>query len=90
MGVDFYVCKACDKIFPDCGECVTCDGCCSNYCSVECAGIEEDEDEDGDMMQTCVDCRNELTSDENLLNLALDKLGITREQLVAEFEAQHQ
>ena len=38
--------------------------------------------------QTCIDCRLELASDENLLALALEMLGMTREALVAEFEAQ--
>lgn len=86
MGVDYHVCKACKRTFPDCIDFAICDGCCSYYCSADCAELEDGEDH-GDE-QTCIDCRLELASDENLLALALETLGMTREALVAEFEAQ--
>ena len=84
MGVDFYVCRACDETFPDCGPYECCEGCGAHYCSVECADIDSDED------QTCADCRGELDTDDNLLSLALEKLGMTREQLAAEYQAKSQ
>jgi hypothetical protein len=82
MGVDFYVCRACDETFPDCGPYVRCEGCGKPYCGDECADIDGDDQE-----QTCVDCRGELNTDDNLLALALEKLGMTREQLTAEYKA---
>ena len=82
MGVDFYVCRACDETFPDCGAYVCCEGCGHLYCGDECADIDGDGQE-----QTCVDCRGDLDTDDNLLALALEKLGMTREQLTAEYKA---
>lgn len=32
MGVDWYPCKQCGKIVPDCGDTVTCDGCEEYLC----------------------------------------------------------
>ena len=39
MGVDFYVCRACDETFPDCGPYVRCEGCGKPYCGDEKLGM---------------------------------------------------
>lgn len=94
MGVRFLVCTACQRTFPDCCDCYQCKGCCARYCSADCAqldGEDYSEDEDGDEVenedQTCIDCREELPSSENLLHFALEKLNMRLEDLKAEYLA---
>jgi hypothetical protein len=108
MGVDFKICTACSRTFPDCGPYVSCDeeqfGCCANYCSSACAQLRYPEKEvigweayealpPAEQLlhkMSCVDCRKELESDENLLEFLLEQVGKTREALVAEFRATRQ
>ena len=40
MGVDWIACNRCGETFPDCGDFVVCENCCTEWCSWECA--EED------------------------------------------------
>lgn len=37
MGVDWYSCKSCEDIFPDCGDYVSCESCGTRWCSYDCA-----------------------------------------------------
>jgi len=96
MGVDFLICDICHESFPDCGDFVSCD-CGGRFCSSECAQIDdcvydEDgepvEDEDGDFIigeETCVLCRGEALTDQDLIEFLLKKLSLTREQAVELF-----
>ncbi len=47
MGVDFWICKACNRTFQDCGPHETCSedeiGCGARYCSAECAKLRKPE-----------------------------------------------
>jgi len=94
MGVDWYPCTACNETYPDCGDYYTCmaytteprceeiGGCERSYCSKECAKPEGE----GETL-SCVHCREELTSHENLLGFLLARHGQTREQVAAEYVA---
>jgi hypothetical protein len=88
MGVDFLVCRNCGDTFPDCGYCVWCE-CGEHWCSDSCAeadGYEykEYEDDDGGIIEelTCSYCRKEDFDNNVLLEFALKKLGIDRNELV--------
>lgn len=92
MGVDWYSCKNCSDTFPDCGDYVWCE-CGEHWCSDKCAKAdgyeyEEFEDGDGDIVEkiSCNFCRKEDFEDYELLGFALDKLGISRIQLVKLFK----
>ena len=78
-------------------------GCGARYCSAKCAQIQQPENEPDDVdweayeamseeeqktyRTTCVDCRGDLESDENLLNFALAELGVTFEDLTTRYRA---
>lgn len=76
-------------------------GCGARFCDDECAKIHDASDgsiewEEFDKLSeaeqlkhrvSCVDCRKELESDENLLAFLLEKIGKSHEQLVLEFRA---
>jgi hypothetical protein len=71
------------------------------YCSDECAGIVRGtKEKDGEYVEsrkakklkpdertTCIDCRGEHASDENLLAFLLERHGLTREQVAADYLA---
>lgn len=77
-------------------------GCGAHYCSDKCAQIRKPEivddltwdefakltdEEQAKRRTTCVDCRNELESDENLLLFLLNKLNKSHAELLSEFRA---
>jgi hypothetical protein len=94
MGVDFLVCKRCDDTFPDCGHFVRCD-CWRKWCSEQCAeedGFREGEkyEENGwkyDPERTCNYCRYESADDPTLLSFLLTELGLTREEVLKQWQA---
>ena len=47
MGVDWIACNRCGETFPDCGDYVTCESCCTEWCSYDCA------EEDGYIPEHC-------------------------------------
>jgi hypothetical protein len=82
MGVDFYKCKECGVIFPDCGPSAFCE-CGSHFCG-ECGEVERD---DESCVVSCKYCRAESVSYESLCIYALrklQKLGISKDELIAE------
>lgn len=85
MGVDFITCDVCEYNFPDCGEYVRCD-CGGRFCSDECAHMDYCEyDEQGELTGedsegTCVFCRGEDISNNDLIAFLLEKTGLTREE----------
>jgi DNA-directed RNA polymerase subunit RPC12/RpoP len=83
MGVDWYPCANCGDTFPDCGHYWSCETCGHMICSrCEKEIIKRDEEtEDEDV---CPFCNDEIATDYELLCYALRKLGMTREELVAE------
>jgi hypothetical protein len=95
MGVDYYPCTACGETFPDCGNYYTClsysddspyqelGGCERMFCGKRCAKP----DGEGETI-SCVHCRCELDSDENLLGFLLARHGQTREEAAAQYVAE--
>lgn len=79
-------------------------GCGKNYCGPKCSKLQEPEldpdsiyweqyatlpeEEQAKYQMSCVSCRKELASDENLLEYVLNKLGWRHDMLVKEFLAQ--
>jgi hypothetical protein len=93
MGVDFWICHFCKDTFPDCGDYTRCNTCEIHWCSDDCAIEEgwidsEEEDDYGNSSSTCSFCRNESAEDSDLLDFALEKLGISREDLEEEYLTQ--
>jgi hypothetical protein len=91
MGVDYYACNNCGDTFPDCGYYVSCE-CGQHWCSESCAeadGHKKEDyiDEDGEVYEgegesSCSFCREEDFEDYELLNFALDKLDLSRQDLI--------
>jgi hypothetical protein len=93
MGVDFWICHFCHDTFPDCGDYTRCNTCELHWCSGSCAEAEgyimsEDEDEYGEAMTSCDFCRGESAEDSDLLEYALEKLGMSRDDLESEYLAE--
>lgn len=96
MGVDYYTCQneSCGYNFPDCGRFFICGTCESMFCCDECGGSKPVLDEEGDKvegydfgayMTTCILCRKESISSDNMVRFLLGKLGLTYEQAVDMF-----
>lgn len=93
MGVEFIACNNCGETFPDCGDYVSCE--CGNcWCDNECAKLEGFRyEEDGFVPRgskwsqetSCDFCRQEDYEDYELLAYALKKLGVSREELIADY-----
>lgn len=85
MGVDYYACEKCNKTYPDCGNYFVCRGCDSNFCSDKCGArqIVEDEIDEYDFdLTTCVFCRKEVFTDNQIICALLKHFSITREQAI--------
>lgn len=85
MGVDFYTCQNCEETFCDAGYYFSCE-CGYHYCSNECGGRQYAEDNEDE--STCIRCRREYIDDGELVHFLLAKLGLTREQAVANLLAE--
>ncbi len=82
MGVDFYACDRCHETFPDCGPYAICNECSNrlcDYCMNELKIYNHSMDEE------CPFCRKDVLTDLDLLNYALNKLNLTKEQLEEEY-----
>ena len=83
MSVEHYPCDCCEYVFCDCGDYVQCE-CGKHWCSDECAkeeGFKVEVDNEEEYGTSCGYCRNEVFTDEELLDHALDLLNMTREEL---------
>lgn len=89
MGVDYYTCQneSCGYNFPDCGRYYTCSTCESMFCSWECGGREFILDENGERQDsdfgdasTCILCRKESISSNDMIRFLLAKLSLTYDQ----------
>ncbi len=82
MGVDFLVCDGCGEIFSDCCTSIYCYACESRFCEwcMESKNIARDE-EDDDKVVGCPVCNFKIFKDSELLKLALDLLGCSRDVL---------
>ena len=87
MGVDFYPCALCREVFCDAGEYYSCEECGSRFCSYECAapkpineeGLEEDDENYNEDVKSCILCRKEEVTNDDLLSFLLQHFSITRE-----------
>lgn len=95
MGVDFYNCKHCNKIFNDCGAVYISCECGETWCSEECAQgdkytipIDEDGEEKIDFA-SCSFCRSEDVCDKDLFEFSLKKFKTTRDEVLKIFVLQN-
>ena len=92
MSVDFFDCDVCGEPVCECGEHWSCE-CGKHWCSIECAesdGYEKEEDpnyEDEEIV-SCKYCREEDFEDDVLLEYALEKLKLTREELLNMYKSE--
>lgn len=95
MGVVFLICEDCEGTFPDCGPYSRCDDCGIKLCQ-SCAKdkgitgfIMSESGFDGEDEEECAICPycsgEEVTNDE-LLYFALEKLGMTEEDLTIQLK----
>lgn len=86
MGVDFYTCSSCERTFPDCSYYFTCTGCEMNFCSDKCGGREETNEDDDlpryERETSCVLCRKDEATDNQLLYFLLKKYNLTYDQIM--------
>lgn len=95
MGVDFYVCSECESTFPDCGEYKYCYFCNKKFgpCCMDKYNIlgEGDLTEEGEIPEGetngCPFCSMAIVSDEDLLEFALERLGVDRKTLEADYRS---
>lgn len=94
MGVDYYACNYCQGTFPDCGSYTGCH-CGKHWCDDACAESEGfREEENGftpkgshyEQETSCNYCRDEDFPDDSLLDLALTKLNMSRQDLIIEYK----
>lgn len=79
MGIDYRTC-VCGENFPDC-DATWCEDCGTAFCSNECSGCTNNEDENGEEVYgCCVVCREENTSDSELLDALMKHYKLTRDQ----------
>lgn len=83
MGVDFFPCDHCGDSICDCGSYWTCSGECGARLCDDCAA---DLVSDEDNAEACPFCRKKVATDYQLLEFALAKLGVTRDELMAEYK----
>lgn len=100
MGVDFYACNSCGDTFPDCGDHEGCIECGRKWCDIECGESEglrpslcdSCENDTGENCECegsiCGFCRKEKVEDHELLDYALDKLNVSRDEFAEEYLSQ--
>lgn len=83
MSVDFFDCDECGESICDCGSWWSCEECGHRLCDdCEKKLVTFDDDDDGE--EICPFCAKLTATDSQLLEFALGRLSLTREQL---FEA---
>lgn len=96
MGVDFFPCDSCGETVCDAGPWWQCQECSNRLCedcerkynaSNDWLEYDEDEMEEEGIEVGCPFCRKQKCKDEDLLDFALGKLGLTKDQLEAEYKA---
>jgi hypothetical protein len=85
VGVDFYTCENCSYNFPDCGDYFFCEGCSSRFCSTECGGAKYDPE--GSDVGSCVLCRKETATSDQLLQFLMEHFNLTYEQVFEMYKA---
>ena len=92
MGVDYYTCANCHSNFPDCVYYFTCSTCEEHFCSDTCGAKEIEEDGGEDEYEdttTCILCRLEKVSDENMIDFLLEELKISYEDAIALYQKRY-
>jgi hypothetical protein len=83
MSVEFFPCSLCGESICDAGEWWDCHECGYSLC-IGCA--EDNVSEDGETGDDiCPFCARDLATDTQLLDFALSKLNMTRDQLLEEY-----
>ena len=82
MGVGYFPCDECNEVICDVGDFFSCDDCEKILCTI---CIDKITDKLDDIV--CPYCTYMVVDDSNLLKFAVDKLGITKDQLIEEFKA---
>jgi hypothetical protein len=97
MSVDFYVCDnpACGETFPDCGPYFSCGDCGSRLCK-DCKSefnakytdgyLEDENGNEIDYGDYCPFCTLELVDNSILMDFALNKLGVSKEELTEQYK----
>jgi len=96
MGIDYYACDNCGDTFPDCGPYTHCEDCYRYLCSPCSDKMEigsyrmskngqDDYDED-DEHGICPYCSGAIVTEEQLLEYALEKLGMGQDELEKELK----
>ena len=85
MGVDFYNCCVCNEIYSDCGEYGSCEGCGRSWCGR--CDIETFWYDDDICCDLCFSTDPVELTQEKMLDYALEKLQMTRQQLQEEIKA---
>jgi hypothetical protein len=91
MSVDFLVCNNCGGTFCDCWEYTSCESCGKHWCSDECAeenGFRIEVDNEEEYSTSCKYCREEDFEDDVLLEYALEKLELSRKQLLEMYKSE--
>jgi hypothetical protein len=87
MSIKYFVCSQCNEIGDDHTEGWDCCDCGNHYCSSDCAEeakvIDQENGDETGIYSMCGYCRGELFTDKELLKIALDKLGMSRKELIA-------
>jgi hypothetical protein len=83
VGVDFFPCDKCGETICDAGPWWECEECGHVLCST-CEG-ELDADPDDEDEALCPYCAGEVATDSDLLEFALEKLGLTRKELLDQY-----
>lgn len=79
MSVDWFSCPSCEETYPDCSDRIFFCDCEISFCSADCGKRVIDEKTD---KSTCKYCRNEETTDYQLLHFLLRKFSLTKEQAI--------
>ncbi len=85
MGVDFFDCDECGESICDCGSWWSCEECGHRLCE-DCESKIVGEDEDGE--DICPFCERQTATDFQLLEYALGKLELTRDQLFEQYQSE--
>jgi len=93
MGIDYYTCANCRDTFPDCISYFSCENCGQHFCSNKCGKRQvseppDDIDDDADWEETvtCIFCRTEAVTDDDMIDFLLKELNITYDQALERYK----